>query len=305
MQTHESLARDLMRLFIWFPFRWLTLLLPVRTSLWLMKMLGVVHHTIARKRAARILGCMRVAGCTISPSTTLMYFVNHYVDRLHIFLYPKLDSKRSFERIVTFKNIEVLTAALAQGKGAILVQPHFGPVQLTLLALKLQGCDPVQIGYQSDKGLSPIGRSVAFKYRIKYEAMLPPILNADKFLGAAYRHLKGGGVMLTTGDGAGGGVYIGEHDDMGFLGTTRKFPLGPATWATKTGAAYIPTYIVTETHDRFSIIFGEPISVKHADSQLDRIHLTERFIESFELMLKAHPHCWHFWDELAQPRNKH
>ena len=119
------------------------------------------------------------------------------------------------------------------------MQPHFGPVQITLLAIALRGYKPIQIGYLTSSGLSNIGRSVAFKYRAKYESKLPaPILSGKSYLRKVYKHLLNGGVVLTTGDGAGGGVYLGEHQEFDFLGSKRMMPLGPAAWSIKTGAAY-------------------------------------------------------------------
>ena len=74
--------------------------------------------------------------------------------------------------------------------------------------------------------------------------MLPPILPADRYLGKAYRHLTKGGVILTTGDGAGGGLFLGEYVSFEFMGRERNFPLGPGAWAIKTGAAFAPTFII-------------------------------------------------------------
>ena len=90
-------------------------------------------------------------------------------------------------------------------------------------AIKFHGLKPMQIGYPSDTGLSFIGKSIAYKYRLKYEGMLPPIVVADKYLGSVFKHLLKGGVVLTTGDGAGGVVLLGEHKNLIF-GKERMFP---------------------------------------------------------------------------------
>ena len=223
---------------------------------------------------------------------------NHYLDRLHIFLYPRFTSKEKLLYYLYFENIEILEKELKRGKGALIVQSHFGLVQITLLALGLQGLKPVQIGYPSDKGLSYIGRMVAYKLRLNYEGMLPPIIAADKYMGSVYKHLRNGGVVLTTGDGAGGGVLLGEHKKMNFLGRERMIPLGPASMAIRTGAAFIPTFIITERYDRFRIVFDNPIEGVYNDYEKDRKYITERFIAVAEGYIRKYPHCWHFWDEL-------
>jgi lauroyl/myristoyl acyltransferase len=224
------------------------------------------------------------------------YFENHYIDRLHIFLYPRLRERGLAESLIRFENLEVLDRVRAAGRGVLIVQPHFGPVQLTLLGLAHKGYDPVQIGYLSDKGLSRIGRAVAFRYRMRYESLLPAIVQADGFLGSAYKRLRAGGVVLTTGDGAGGGVYLGEHRPLPFLGAERLFPLGPATWAIRTGAAFIPTFIVPVRHDLFRIVLEEPIEPRGGED--DALVMTERFAALAERYIREYPAAWHFWDEL-------
>jgi KDO2-lipid IV(A) lauroyltransferase len=227
------------------------------------------------------------------------YFEIHYLDRLHIFLYPKLANVNRLDKIVSFENIDALDRVIKDGRGALIVQPHFGPVQITLLSLALFGYDPLQIGYPTDKGLSRIGRFVAFKHRLRYEAVLPaPIVPANRHLGNVYRHLTKGGVVLTTGDGAGGGVFLGEQEVFNFLGIERRFPLGPATWAIKTDAAYIPTFILPQGHKKFKIIFEDPIEGIYDNIEKDRVYLTERFIAIAQDYIIKYPHCWHFWDEI-------
>lgn len=304
MQVNESILRDILRLFIWFPFRWLTSVIPLNWSFYLFKSMGDLHFHLSKgkkknisENPERLLGVNNDAAMHIVEKN----FENYYADRLHIFLYPRLTTREKIKKYVYFENIELLKGELRNDKGAILVQPHFGPVQITLLTLALYGYRPIQIGYPTDQGLSRIGRSVAYKYRLKYEGMLPaPIIAADKYLGRVYKHLLNKGIVLTTGDGAGGGVFLGEHKMFKFLGKERMFPLGPATWAIRTGAAFVPTFIITEKYNKFRIVFEKPIRGIYNDYEKNRIYITGRFISIFEEYIKRYPYCWHFWDEVAK-----
>jgi KDO2-lipid IV(A) lauroyltransferase len=303
MQVRESLFRDTLRLVTWFPFRWLIHVVSVSRAFALYRAAGRVHGALSPGRRARLAGAMqRSLGLDVAAAAraAARIFELHYLDRLHILLYPRLTDWKILKPFVVFENLGVLDAALSEGKGALLVQPHFGPVQITLLALALRGYEPLQIGFPSDDGLSAIGRKVAYHYRLRYEAMLPaPIIAADGYLGAVYKRLLRGGVVLTTGDGAGGSVFLGEHRRFRFLGTERMIPLGPAALALRTKAAYIPTFIIPERHDRFRIVFGEPIASRRGAVEADKVDMTGRFLATAEEQIRRHPECWHFWDELV------
>lgn len=302
MKVNEGVSRDILRLLVWFPLRWITGLFPASVVLWIFKLMGDLHFLyggMKKGKVTRNMGEFLCADRDDVADIAKKYFEVHYIDRLHIFLYPKLNKMADLERFVQIKNVDVLQRSLHNGKGAIVVQPHFGPVQITLLALGLSGYSPIQIGYPSDKGISAIGKHIAFRYRLKYEAMLPaPILPADGYLGKVYKHLKSGRVVLTTGDGAGGGTFLGEHRTFRFLGRERAVPLGPAAWALRTGAAFIPAFIIVEDYNKFRIVFEEPVKGCHGDLEKDKIHLTERFLVVAEGYIKKYPHCWHFWDEI-------
>lgn len=301
MTVHEGLIRDILRLIVWFPLRWMITAVPVNIAFFIFKTMGHLHFWASDKKKERVLLNIETLIGTERKTTgdiVRRYYEAHYIDRLHIFLYPKLNSRERVERYVKIENISVIDKVLREGKGALVVQPHFGPVQITLLTLSLLGYNPVQIGYPREIGHSMIGRSVAYRYRLKYEAMLPLILPANKFLGRAYKHLVKGGVVLTTGDGAGGDVFLGEHRNFRFLGTVRMIPLGPASWTLRTGAGFIPTFIIIDGYNRFRIVFEDPITGIHNNIEKDVVYITERFVSLVEGYIKKYPYCWHFWDEI-------
>ncbi|MEK6673896.1 MAG: hypothetical protein AABY42_10570, partial [Nitrospirota bacterium] len=118
------------------------------------------------------------------------------------------------------------------------------------------------------------------------------------YMGKVYKHLKSGGVVLTTGDGAGGATFLGEHRAFKFLGTERMIPLGPAAWALRTGAAFIPTFIIVESYNKFRIVFEAPIEGIYNNVEKDKIRITEKFLAVAEGYIRKYPYCWHFWDEI-------
>lgn len=301
MQTNENILHDVFRLFVWFPLRWLARIIPISSSLFIFKIMGDLHFHLSRfkkKKVEQTIIALLNTDKDAARNNTKKYYENHYLDRLHIFLYPRLTTKEIIDKYVYLENVEIIENELKKNRGILIVQPHFGPVQITLLSLALQNYSPVQIGYPKDLGLSKIGHAVAYRYRLKYEAMLPPILPANRFLGRAYKHLMNGGVVFTTGDGAGGGVLLGEHKELDFFNIQRMFPLGPAIWAIKTGAAFIPTFIITESYKKFRIVFEKPVESIYNNIGEDKFFITKQFIAIAEKYIRKYPHCWHFWDEI-------
>ena len=55
MRVNENPLRDLLRLFLWYPVRWIVLVLPVRAAIALLCFMGDIHFIFSRgkKRALR------------------------------------------------------------------------------------------------------------------------------------------------------------------------------------------------------------------------------------------------------------
>ena len=95
MMVSESVARDLLRLLVWYPARWLVLALPPRAGLAVLRAMGDIHHALSRGTRARLLenlARMRPPGAPADPrrerEAVREYFRNHYIDRLFIFIIP-------------------------------------------------------------------------------------------------------------------------------------------------------------------------------------------------------------------------
>ena len=63
MRVRESLSRDLLRLFVWYPLRLVAERLPPRAAIALYRAMGRLHAALSRGRAGRI----AVAARTVAP----------------------------------------------------------------------------------------------------------------------------------------------------------------------------------------------------------------------------------------------
>ncbi|MBF0345741.1 MAG: lysophospholipid acyltransferase family protein [Nitrospirae bacterium] len=279
--------------------RWLVGMLPVGAGFAIFRAMGDLHYVLSRGKKELLLANLSAAdfGCQNRHMTVREYFRNHYVDRLFIFLVSRFQD-RQIERYIDLEGVEYLIDALKRDKGAVLVQGHFGPVHLPLVALARCGFKIKQLGLPSDEGLSWIGRNVAYRLRLRYEAKIPAeILRADSFLRPAFSWLGQNGCIMTTGDGTGTDKRLGRYEVIMFLGHPTGFPLGPAILAQKTGAAFLPVFIVPGERKRYKIIIESALN-QSPDEEHSPRELTGRFVQRFEMYVKRYPGFMHFLDRL-------
>lgn len=262
MRVRESLPRDLLRLAVWYPFRWVTERLPPRAALAAFRALGDLHWLAARaakRRLARNLQRMGVEPGPARDAAVRENFRTHYVSQLLVFVYPRL-TRGTLGGLAGFEGVERLDAALAAGRGAVLVQAHMGPEQLALAALALRGHRALQIGCLNEAGLSSVGRAVALRLRRRYEARIPgEMLDARAGMLPALRVLRENGLVLCAGDGSGWADRLGGHVPVAFLGHTALFPTGAARMALGSGAALLPLFVTRGRETPYTVVIEEPL----------------------------------------------
>ncbi|MBI3008513.1 MAG: hypothetical protein HYY56_03220, partial [Candidatus Omnitrophica bacterium] len=144
MIVNENIFRDVLRLFVWFPFRWLVLKVPVSCGIALLRAMGDIHYSFSRgKRELLRNNLSRLKGYSIADDekcekSVREYFRNHYIDHLFIFIFPRFGI-REIEKFIKIEGLEFLDKALKRGKGVLLIHGHFGPVHLPLVVLARLG----------------------------------------------------------------------------------------------------------------------------------------------------------------------
>ena len=130
MLISESLLRDALRLVVWYPVRWIIIMLPVPAGIAVLKAMGTIHFLVSSGKRALIrnrLVSLQAKGLVNGDIDrhAREYFRNHYVDRLIIFLFPKFD-RTAIDRLVEFEGLENLDTALAGRKGVITTAEYPG-----------------------------------------------------------------------------------------------------------------------------------------------------------------------------------
>ncbi|MBI2472556.1 MAG: lysophospholipid acyltransferase family protein [Planctomycetes bacterium] len=307
MIVRESLLRDVLRLIIWFPFRWLIYLLPVSVSLFIYRRMGDIHYYFNKKKSAAIETNIKNAFKDRKNKNELLDIVrenmqSHYIDRLIIFLFPKLN-KDNIENFVSIEGLDFLDAALAKKKGCILVHPHFGPAQLSLCALGHKGYKMNQLGYRTTDGLSYIGREVQAKTRLKIEENKIParMLYVNKFMRPLFTALNNNEVLMTAGDAGGATRFVGKYITAKFFGNDMHFPTGWVSLAQKTGASVLPLSLYQNGRNKYKVVIHAPIHLETQTDDTDNIlENVEKFVKILEEDVRTYPHQWHFWDEFFE-----
>ncbi|MCD4654634.1 lysophospholipid acyltransferase family protein [bacterium] len=297
MIVHESLKRDIARLVIWYPVRWLIMLMPVKISFAFFRFLGRTHYFLGQRSLDGLRQNIKrtLKQEHLVESALKTYLENHYLDRLHIFTYPRLHKNKELNTVCRIEGLQNLESVLKKKSGAIITLGHAGPIQLPLFHLGYSGYPVIQIGLPTDEGLSWIGRNVAFRLRLKYEAMIPVrILPANRFLRPLFKHLKQNGVVMMNIDPAGGGRWIGQLSTQPFLGAHIPFPLGSAILSAKTGAPVLPMSISQDKNSIWRCKIHPPINFEASGNE-------EQFIAElaswYQDRILEDPGLWHFWDE--------
>ena len=302
MVIREGFFRDIARLIVWYPFRLAIPRLPLEAFFLSCKAMALIHFSINKKGKSSVIRNIErafgLSGMKINlHKCTLRYFQMHYIDRLWIFLLPKLTK----ENIGTFHRIDGIhhvDDALKKGGGCILMHGHFGPTQMPLFELGLRGYHITQIGYHA-MDLSYIGQKIALKIRQRYEGMIPAkIIFANQFLRPILSALRNNEVVMTAGDGTGGGRFIGKYIPLSFLGTTMLFPTGPMALAHKTGTPILPVFTVNKGDKKYTTIIEDPLLLQWSgDREQDLISNTQLFVNRLESYVMRYPNSWHFWEE--------
>lgn len=308
MIIKDTLLRDFGRIIMWYPFRWVILLLPLSIVIKIGRIMGKIESLYSKKRIVIMaqniqcgLGCNQKEACNIVCKN----FELHYIHLLEFFKFPQFPTK-NIDRYIEFKGLEHLDSCLKHGKGVILVHLHFGTMQIPLIALGLKGYRMNQIGQREpdNKNLSFIHRKVALRQRLKIEASIPAnIINIGMSctLRSAFRCLEQNEVLMITGDGRGGTDPVGnKYIIVDFLEQKTYFPPGPVTLARKTGAKMLPLFCYRLPDGRHCVEIHPPLPLVFSnDKEVDIQKNTQLYADALSTGVSNYPEHWMFWQEFT------
>jgi KDO2-lipid IV(A) lauroyltransferase len=196
--------------------------------------------------------------------------------------FPKINSS-NIDDFVTIKNVGILEAAFAKGKGVIVLTGHFGNWELLAMTLRVKGHSGIAIG-----------RKLYFR---KYDEYLNRLRKLHD-VNIIYRDESPKKVLRVLKDNRIVGILADQDVDsvdgvfVDFFGRPAYTPAGPVALAKASGATLIPAFVMRKG-GRHEIVFEDPVDiVDTGDKERDLVRNTQAWSDIFESYVRRHPDHW-------------
>jgi KDO2-lipid IV(A) lauroyltransferase len=198
--------------------------------------------------------------------------------------FPKL-TKRDVDATIRVTGSEHLRAALAGGKGAILVAAHFGNWELAA-TLAMMG---YPVSFLVGEQHNTLVDGLMNRLRQRFGVEVIPLTGSLK---GVFRALRANRIvaMLSDQDAGKRGIFVD------FLGEAASTPYGPARFAVATGAPLIPGVAVRHPGGRHELVISPPVApaLPGASPEEAARALTQAYTSVFEDHIRRRPDHY-FW----------
>jgi KDO2-lipid IV(A) lauroyltransferase len=262
-------------------------LIPLSAGLWLARRLGVVIYVLNKKRATIAATNVKAAATFDANPRAIRKMVKGVYQNLtqtlvEILSFPRF-SGSYVKKYITFEGVENLEAAKKKGDGIIFLTGHFGNWELFSIVGGI------------------IGYSMLVLAREQKHSRLNDLLNSYRELTGSKVIKKGFAVkemltalhdnqiigLLVDQDAGKRGVFVD------FFGRKTSFAHGPMSFALKTNATILPTFIVRRRGPHHTIVIEKPIAVRKTGAkEADTQHGLQEFATILESYIRRYPDQW-------------
>jgi KDO2-lipid IV(A) lauroyltransferase len=251
-------------------------LLPYRAGVGLYGWLGRTLLPLT-PFARRISDNLALVGAPWSPRAVAAGVGDNFLRTL--VEYGRLNDLTARPGLRRTQGVEHLRAAMAQGRGAVLVSAHYGNWEVIRLAARDAG---IEVGIIYRAFNNPVFDRMAFYNAGR--AGKPVMRKGRAGQRDMLRHLKGGGAILILLD-----QRLGDGVELDFLGAPTRTSVAVAALAQRLGAALIPA--VARRRDdglSFDVTFEPPVTAPTPEATMAAINAR------FGAWITAAPGQW-FW----------
>ncbi|MCK6529846.1 lysophospholipid acyltransferase family protein [Myxococcota bacterium] len=219
-------------------------------------------------------------------------FKNFWLGDLETNLYPHL-GPQNIDGYIDLEGRDRLDAALARGRGAIVLIGHFGMNQLTMAALGHRGYPMNQLSASPLAWAEILGARTPplqeAKWRLIWdlEQKLPARhISVFGFMRPAFECLERGEVLCLAIDGGGGNRWTRVQ----FLGRACNVAATPMSLAAKTGAPVLPAFVHRLPRGRHRMAIAPEMPMDRTrDREADLQRNTQRYMGILEEQVRLHP----------------
>jgi KDO2-lipid IV(A) lauroyltransferase len=215
------------------------------------------------------------------------------------FWYGQRPVEEALAQFASLEGPEHLDAAMAEGRGVILLTAHAGNYELGGLLLRARNLK-VHTVYKPDR-FAAVER-LREQLRAQGGVVGIPVDGVGFSTLPLVKLLREGRLVGMQGD----RDFSLNGVPMPFFGREVPFPRGPWELAAMTGAPIVTSFFYADEHRRFHARFGEPIRVQGArGTRLAAIEAGMRaYVADLEALIRRHPSQWYcfypFWDDPAR-----
>jgi KDO2-lipid IV(A) lauroyltransferase len=267
--------------------KFLALILPRGLCYALARFLAVTQFYCSKKDRAAVIYNLSVAAENKEKikGYAKEVFINFAYYLVDFFRYAKLNAD-FIKKYVKVDGIDNLDTFLKQKKGVLAVTAHLGNYELAGAVTSL-------LGYKvSAIALPHKNKQLNNFFNMQRKLVGINVLPTNMAVKKCFSLLRRGELVAFLGDRDffGGGLAIEMFSRQAIL------PRGPAFFALKTGAVFIPAFFVRENKKFYRLIFERPISSGSAGLRTEEEVLT-RYAGILEQYIKKYPGQWYMFEK--------
>jgi lauroyl/myristoyl acyltransferase len=193
-------------------------------------------------------------------------------------------------KMVTVTGLEHVDAALAQGRGAILVLPHMGSWDFAGSLARIWGYRVAAVAERFPGSLNDI----VVETRAAHGLEVIPVGHST--VRAINEVLEANGLVALVCD-----LPHGPGSEVCFFGRRAVVPSGPAAIACRRGVPLLPLYCHTVGPLRYHIDIDRPIQPPEAERCRGKdgaALLMQQVVDRFEVFIRRHPDQWYAFRQL-------
>lgn len=249
-------------------------------------LLGNLYYLLIKRQRelaiAQIMSALHMTE-TEAKKTVRASFINLARNVLEILYMPHLNRK-NFRKYIEIDHLERMEAALAEGKGVVVLTGHIGTWEWLSAAFSLNGM-PVTAIAKSQPNMQYTYALNDLRKTIDVEIFS----RGTSELLAAARALRKGKLLgfLADQDGGPGGAFLP------FFGKLAATPMGPAVFSSKFGAPVVPAFILRQKNGKHKVVVGKMMRMHSTgDTDKDLFDFTVKMTKIIEDVIRENPTQW-------------